>query len=144
MDTVAKPTVIGAVLGRTGMHPKWSPETRRGFPRLHASFPVALHQEGDDQLIHGVTLNLSRGGALLRIDAPVQIGHRYLVQFTDERNTLVETIVVCDHCGHASPPFVVPRQTVWAVAKRQGRGAHGFSAAFEFETLIEVIDHAGT
>ncbi len=124
------------------MRTQWHLETRRGYPGYHARFAVILCREGDTRELTGETLNVSRGGALLLLSSPIEIGARYFIHFVDETNALDDGAHQCESCGHRSPPPAAPSQALWARALRQGAGVGGFAAAFEFETLLEVLEPA--
>ena len=115
---------------------------RRAYSRMDVRIPVRIQQADGEQPIAGVTLNLSRSGALIRLEGPVLTGARYLVQFLEPEPFNLLGGAACESCGAIPTPQVVPEQTLWALALRRGAGASDYAAAFEFENLLEVLDAA--
>ena len=114
---------------------------RRAYPRMDVQVPVRIQHSGDEEPLSGVALNLSRSGALVRLDRPVVSGARYLVQFLEPGPFNIFGDEACQSCGAIPTPQAVPEQTVWARVLREGAGAKGaYAAAFEFESLLEVVE----
>lgn len=114
-------------------------DTRRGFPRYGAELRVVLREEHGRTESEGFTLNVSRGGALLRTDIFVVLGQRFLIRFVDNNDPINEGPISCPACGHRFARLYIPEQSVWARARRVGEGARSVSVAFEFESLLEII-----
>ncbi len=114
--------------------------TRRAYSRTDVRIPIRLQSADDDATVSGITVNLSRSGTLARLESPVVIGGRYLIQFLRPESFNAPGSTVCVECGAAQAPQVVPEQTLWGQVLRQGAGASVYAAAFEFESLLEVLD----
>jgi len=115
---------------------------RRAYPRMDVRIPVRLQQSDGEEPIVGVTLNLSRSGALIRLERPVTTGARHLVQFLEPEPFNIFGTAACESCGAVPTRQVVSEQTLWARALRRGAGASNYTAAFQFENLLEVLDTA--
>lgn len=117
-------------------------DTRRAFPRYGAELPVRIRPANSASEAEGLMLNVSRGGALIRTAIEIVVGERYLIRFVAEDNEIENGPHECPSCGHRFPKLYIPRQSVWACARRVGAGAGGTSVGFTFEALIEILEEA--
>ena len=113
---------------------------RRGYPRLEASIAVELRFPGSQETVHGVTLNLSRGGMLANLGNPVTAPGQCCVQFPEPATALPDTQKACPSCGYRFPPPSIPGQTVKGVITRAVDRVGVTTAAVEFLTLLEVTE----
>lgn len=118
-------------------------DTRRGFTRYGAELRVVLREEHGRTESEGFTLDVSRGGVLLRTDVFVVLGQRFLIRFLDGNGPINEGPISCPACGHQLARLRIPEQAVWARARRVAEGARSVLVAFEFESLIEIIEETG-
>ncbi len=113
---------------------------RRAYPRMEVQVPIWIESADDDEPISGLTLNLSRSGALVRLQRPVVIGARYLIRILAAQPLCQPHSTACRRCGAVPVPDVLPEQSRWAVALRQSAGANTYAAAFEFEALLDLFE----
>ena len=123
----------GATLG-TGVspaietfHPLDDPENRRAFQRLAATFPIELepeHRTGRSDLtalpLAGVTLNVSKGGMLAKIDQGILRHGRYLIRFLK--------------AGGSVRPEIT-----WGAVKRSRARNRGWEVGIEFDDPLDRL-----
>ena len=117
-----------------------APLRRRAYPRLEAAIHVEVQVAGSSRVIRGVTLNLSRGGMLANLDAPVTVGDECIIRFPSSGTELPLNRKVCPECGHLYAVPSIPGQAIKANATRVREGAAVTTAAFEFAILLEIVD----
>ena len=117
-----------------------APLRRQAYPRLKAAVHVEVQAGGSPQVVRGVTLNLSRGGMLANLNAPVAVGEECIIRFPSPGTELPFNRKTCPECGHLLPVPFVPGQTVKGFATRVREGTAGTMAAFEFAILLEIAD----
>ena len=117
-----------------------APLRRQSYPRLEAAIQVEVQVAGSSQVIRGVTLNLSRGGMLANLDAPVVVGEECIIRFPSPGTELPLNRKTCPECGHLFPVPSVPGQTIKGFAARVREGTAVTTVAFDFAILLEIAD----
>lgn len=112
-------------------------QSRRAFPRYGSGIVVKIEPSDSDNLLSGVTLNVSRGGMVVRLSEPLEVGERYRIHFRErygsdrgqpEQPCSAEPVV----------GLVIPNQSIWARVLRIGEGMSGRNVAFQFEIQLEI------
>ena len=117
-----------------------APLRRQAYPRLEAAIQVEVQVAGSQQVVRGVTLNLSRGGMLANLDGPVAVGDECTIRFPSPGTELPLNRETCPECGHLFPIPSVPGQTIKGFATRVREGTAVTTVAFEFAILLEIAN----
>lgn len=103
------------------------PANRRAYQRLPAHFQIQLepqhrshHQDIAGLPLHGMTVNLSRGGMLVKIDQGILRHGRYLIRFLEAG-------------GAIQPAFT------WGAVRRSRARNKAWEVGFEFDDPLEHI-----
>lgn len=90
----------------------------------------------------GTTVNVSRGGALIRTEHSLDEAERHLVVFLPDADAHAFEGHTCPDCGSVFGGRRLLHMAVWARVVQQGRGGgdrrDNWMAALEFESLIEL------
>ena len=97
-------------------------QEERRYPRVGASIPVdvRLDDEVGRLVARSVSVNVSRGGVLVRLGRTWPVGTRCLVRFLEASEWL-------------SP------ETVMGTVRRDTRSGEGFVVAVEFDELLRTL-----
>lgn len=121
---------------------RWSPIVRRSHPRFNVACALTLQPAGTETTITGTTVNISRGGALVRTEHSLDEAERYLVVFLPDADAYAFEGHTCPDCGSVFGGLRLLHMAVWARVVQQGRGGgdrrDNWMAALEFESLIEL------
>lgn len=120
---------------------RWSPTVRRSYPRFSVTCAVTLQPANGDTTLAGTTVNVSRGGALIRTECRLDEAKRHLVVFLPDEKDPSFGEHTCPECGNVFGGRRLQRMAVWARVLRQGRGGgrhDSWASAVEFESLIEL------
>lgn len=104
---------------------------RRAFPRVGAHYSVSLEPEASVSQVpaglfpvSGITLNVSRGGMLARVERLLDRRSRYRVRFFGT-------------AGKVEP------ESAWAEVRRTGVGPAGWEVGLEFDSPLRLLSPDG-
>ena len=119
----AEPTVLAAGVTDIEVDPK----NRRVYQRLPANVEIQLepeHRAHRQDLaalpLNGMTVNLSRGGMLAKIDQGILRHGRYLIRFLEASGAIQPSVT-------------------WGAVRRSKAGNRGWEVGFEFDDPLEML-----